>query len=75
MNYQMHFDPYLREHLRHQREEELAQEAEMLALQRRVRKNRKVRGSSRLFALVERGRLLLKGRGRRRCTSKGACAA
>jgi hypothetical protein len=42
MNYQMHFDPYLTEHLKQQREEDLVQQVEMLALQRRLRKNRKV---------------------------------
>jgi hypothetical protein len=58
MNYQMHFDPYLIEHLNH-RQEELLQEVEALRLQEQLRKNRKARGSSRLAALVERGRLLV----------------
>jgi hypothetical protein len=58
MNYQMHFDPYLIEHLNH-RQEELLQEVEALRLQEQLRKNLKARGSSRLAALVERGRLLV----------------
>jgi hypothetical protein len=58
MNYQMHFDPYLIEHLNH-RQEELLQVVETLRLQEQLRKNRKARGSSRLAALVKRGRLLV----------------
>jgi hypothetical protein len=58
MNYQMHFDPYLIEHLK-ERHEELLQEKEALRFQEQLRKNRKARGSSRLAALVKRGRLLV----------------
>jgi hypothetical protein len=58
MNYQMHFDPYLIEHLNH-RQEELLQVVATLRLQEQLRKNRKARGSSRLAALVKRGRLLV----------------
>jgi predicted dithiol-disulfide oxidoreductase (DUF899 family) len=58
MNYQMHFDPYMREHL-NQRDEELLREVEALRLEERLRKNRKVLPGSRLAALVKRGRLLV----------------
>jgi len=40
MNYQMHFDPYLSEHLNH-RHHELLQEMEVLRLEKRLRQNRK----------------------------------
>jgi hypothetical protein len=39
MNYQMHFDPYLMEHLK-QRDDELLQEMEALRLEERLRENR-----------------------------------
>jgi hypothetical protein len=58
MNYQMHLDPYMREHL-NQRDEELLREVEALRLEERLRKNRKVLPGSRLAALVKRGRLLV----------------
>ena len=38
MNYQMHFDPYLIEHL-NQRHEELLQQMEALRLEKRLRKH------------------------------------
>jgi hypothetical protein len=58
MDYQMHFDPYMREHLK-QRDEDLLREVEALRLEERLRKNRKVLRGSRLAALVKRGRLLV----------------
>jgi len=58
MNYQMHFGPYMREHLK-QRDEDLLREVEALRLEERLRKNRKVLRGSRLAALVKRGRLLV----------------
>jgi hypothetical protein len=54
MNYQMHFDPYMREHLK-QREEELLREVEALRLEERLRKNRKLLRGSRLATLISRG--------------------
>lgn len=57
MNYQMHFDPYLIEHL-NQRHEELVQEMEGLRLQERLREDRASSGS-RLVALARRGVLPL----------------
>jgi len=57
MNYQMHFDPYLMEHST-QGEQELLREMHSLRLQEQLRKNRKVRSSSRLAALAKRDRLL-----------------
>lgn len=39
MNYQMHFDPYLIEHL-NQRHEELLQQMEVLRLEERLREKR-----------------------------------
>ena len=58
MDYQMHFGPYMREHLK-QRDEDLLREVEALRLEERLRKNRKVLRGSRLAALVKRGRLLV----------------
>ena len=57
MNYQMHFDPYLIEHL-NQRSEELLEEMEGLRLQERLREDRQSSGS-RLVALARRGVLPL----------------
>ena len=57
MNYQMHFDPYLIEHLNH-RHEELLQEMEGLHLEERLREDR-ASSSSRLVALAKRGVLPL----------------
>jgi hypothetical protein len=59
MNYQMHFDPYTREHLK-QRDEELLQEMEALRLQRQLRKNRQVR-SWQLATWLKRDKLLVEG--------------
>jgi hypothetical protein len=52
MNYQMHFDPYLIEHLYH-RHEELLQEMEVLRLKKRLRQNRRGQ-ASRFTALLRR---------------------
>ncbi len=54
MNYQMHFDPYLIEHLNH-RHEELLQEMETLRLEKRLQENRRGQ-ASRLTALIRRAR-------------------
>ena len=55
MNHYIEFNPYLiREH-----NQQIHTEVNSLRLQEHLRKNRKVRSSSRLFALVEYGRLLV----------------
>jgi hypothetical protein len=58
MNYQMHFDPYMGEHLK-QRDEELLQEMEAQRLKERLQENRTPPRGLRLAALVTRGRLLV----------------
>ena len=57
MNYQMHFDPYLSEHLNH-RHHELLQEMEGLRLEKQLRQNRRGQ-ASRLTALVWRARCFI----------------
>jgi hypothetical protein len=57
MNYQMHFDPYLSEHLNH-RHHELLQEMEVLRLEKRLRQNRKGQASQ-FTALVWRARCFI----------------
>jgi hypothetical protein len=54
MNYQMHFEPYLIEHVNHRREE-LLQEMEVLSLEKRLRESRRGQ-ASRLTALVRMAR-------------------
>ena len=55
MNHYIEFNPYLiREH-----NQQIHTEVDSLRLQEQLRKNRKARSSSRLFVLVECGRLLV----------------
>jgi len=58
MNYQMHFDPYRVEHLRHH--EDLLQEMEALRLEERLRENREGY-PSRFTALIRRLRCYMGG--------------
>jgi hypothetical protein len=55
MNHFIKFDPYVIE----EHDQQIHTEVNALRLQEQLRKNRKVRRSSRLFALVKRGRLLV----------------
>ena len=55
MNHFINFDPYVIE----EHDQQIHTEVNALRLQEQLRKNRKVRRSSRLFALVKRGRLLV----------------
>ena len=56
MNYQMHFDPYLIEHLNH-RHQQLLQEMEAIHLNKQSRENR--RGWASLFTLLRRARCFI----------------
>jgi len=55
MNHFINFDPYVIE----DHDQQIHTEVNALRLQEQLRKNRKVRRSSRLFASVKRGRLLV----------------
>ena len=55
MNHFINFDPYVIEEL----DQQIHTEVNAVRLQGQLRKYRKMRGSSRLFALVKRSRLLV----------------
>jgi hypothetical protein len=55
MNHFITFDPYVIE----EHDQQIHTEVNAVRLQGQLRKNRKIRGLSRLFALVKRGRLLV----------------
>jgi hypothetical protein len=56
MNHFTNFDPYAIG----ERNRQMRTEVDSLRLQEQLRQNRKVRRSSRAFALIERGRLLVR---------------